>query len=140
VTTSAGTAALGVMSPYSFGNFDDDDPEIDGRAFADARCVLRSSTDKQTDLLIPALGLVPGAIFDSHFSQMNRLQRLKAGIEEFPQYVGIGIDENTGVHIVHGDECRVYGANQVFVVKSDGTQTQALPFNSGESFTLSQFR
>ena len=65
--------------------------------------------------LMEGLGLWPEAIVDQHFLQKGRFNRLALAVLEFPNLVGIGIDEETAV-IVHGREFDVIGSGNVTVV------------------------
>lgn len=138
-TTSAGTAALGGLAPYSYGGMDDDDPEIDARAQASAVCHLESSTTERTDLLLPGLNIFPRVIFDSHFTERDRMGRLFAGVIAFPKFVGVGVDENTGIQVSNGDVGRVFGTGKAHILKSYGGNVEVIPFSNGETFALSAF-
>ena len=52
-----------------------------------------ASTIKRVD---PGLNLIPETIFDSHFTKHSRLKRLKKSLVDLTNYLGYGIDENTG--------------------------------------------
>jgi cyanophycinase len=69
----------------------------------------------------PGLDLLPGTMIDTHFSQRGRFGRLLTAVAHYPQDIGIGIDENTGV-VVDGDEFSVIGENTVSIVDA-GTIT-----------------
>lgn len=58
----------------------------------------RTVVGKQTvSDVVGAMGVIPGHLFDSHFSDRGRLSRLKAVIDNEPQLTGVGIDENTSL-------------------------------------------
>ena len=61
------------------------------------------------------LGLWPETIVDQHFLQKGRFNRLTLAVLDYPQLVGIGIDEVTAV-IVRGKEFEVIGDGNVTVV------------------------
>ncbi len=61
------------------------------------------------------LGLWPSVIVDQHFLKLRRTDRLKRAIAEYPEYLGVGIDESTAV-IVSGNTFEVVGDSSVFVV------------------------
>lgn len=63
------------------------------------------------------LDLLPDAIVDQHFTERNRLPRLRLAIEEHPECFGIGIDEGTAV-LVRG---------RTMLVVGEGSATLALP-------------
>jgi cyanophycinase len=61
------------------------------------------------------LGFAPHLIVDQHFSQRQRLGRLRTAVAQHPDLLGIGIDEDTAV-VVRGDVCEVIGSGSVTVV------------------------
>ncbi len=60
------------------------------------------------------LGLINSAIIDQHFVKRSRHNRLLSAVIEFPELLGIGIDESTAI-IVKGEHATVTGASQVLV-------------------------
>jgi len=67
------------------------------------------------------LQFLPGTIIDQHFSQRKRQGRLIKAIEKYPDRIGIGIDESTGL-IVNKEESRVVGDGEVYLVNSESIQ------------------
>jgi cyanophycinase len=63
------------------------------------------------------LGLIQGVIVDQHFLRRSRHNRLLSAVMEFPDHVGIGIDEATAVLVI-GKKCEVIGGSQVLVIKN----------------------
>ena len=61
------------------------------------------------------LGLLPGVIADASFVAKKRFNRLTAAVLDHPTYVGLGIDEGTGV-VVTGTSLRVVGDGSVVVI------------------------
>jgi cyanophycinase len=61
------------------------------------------------------LDLLPDAIIDQHFTERNRLPRLRLAIEEHPECFGIGIDEGTSV-LVRGRTLQVVGQGSATLV------------------------
>ena len=47
--------------------------------------------------LATGMGLLPGTVIDSHFSERGRIGRLLAAVAQRPQALGIGIDENAAI-------------------------------------------
>lgn len=45
--------------------------------------------------VIDAMAIIPGYLFDSHFSDRGRLSRLRLIIDKEPELTGVGIDEDT---------------------------------------------
>jgi cyanophycinase len=62
------------------------------------------------------LGLIDSIIVDQHFRERNRLFRLATAISINPNKIGIGIDENTALHIINGESATVYGSNSVTII------------------------
>jgi cyanophycinase len=64
-------------------------------------------------------GLIDGAIVDQHFSQRGRYARLLGLLEDRPQLLGLGIDEDTSL-IVQGNHLRVMGNARATVILFGG--------------------
>lgn len=62
------------------------------------------------------LGLVKNVIIDQHFLKRSRYNRLLTALIEFPDHIGIGIDESTAI-IVRDKIIEVVGESEVIVVK-----------------------
>lgn len=54
-------------------------------------------------------------IIDSHFIRRGRFGRLAEAVAKFPKLVGIGLAEDTGLIIKHGDTFEVIGSGMVIV-------------------------
>lgn len=71
--------------------------------------------------LSPGLGLAPGFLIDTHFSERKREPRLKAGLETLwksqKRLVGIGIDEKAWVVIRDGKIIESTGKHHLFLPK-----------------------
>ena len=120
--TSAGAAAL-TETTMAGGEVDDDGNEIEM-------------------YIGPGLGLLSfGALIDTHFAQRRRLHRLFVAIAGYPQLLGLGIDEDTGL-VVHGHVGEVVGKGGVTFV--DGRDTvrfdNASQVKKGGELTLSHLR
>lgn len=61
------------------------------------------------------LGLLPGCIVDQHFLRRQRQNRLLSLIEEHPDHLGFGIDEETAL-LVSGTTAKVIGNRRVMVI------------------------
>ncbi|HUQ82862.1 MAG TPA: cyanophycinase [Gemmatimonadaceae bacterium] len=90
----------------------------------------------------PGLGLLCyGTLIDTHFAQRRRLHRLFVAIAGYPQLLGLGIDEDTGL-VVHGNVGEVVGKGGVTFV--DGRDTvrfdNASQVKKGGELTLSHLR
>ncbi len=86
-----------------------------GAAIASTNMISGGMIDPQ---FCDGLGLVPGAIIDQHFSTRHRYQRLTHAIQTYPDRIGMGIDESTGVFITK-DHSRVVGDGSVVILQSD---------------------
>ncbi|MCC6753742.1 MAG: cyanophycinase [Saprospiraceae bacterium] len=54
-------------------------------------------------------------IIDSHFIQRGRFGRLAEAVARFPDYLGIGLAEDTGLVIRQGNHCEVIGSGMVIL-------------------------
>jgi cyanophycinase len=120
--TSAGAAAL-TETTMAGGEVDEDGNEVEM-------------------YIGPGLGLLCfGTLIDTHFAQRRRLHRLFVAIAGYPQLLGLGIDEDTGL-IVRGNVGEVVGKGGVTFV--DGRDTvrfdNASQVKKGGELTLSHLR
>jgi len=61
------------------------------------------------------LGLIPELIIDTHFIQRGRFGRQSEAVAKFPNLIGIGLAEDTGMIIKNGNDCTVIGSGMVIV-------------------------
>jgi len=61
------------------------------------------------------LGLIPELTVDTHFIQRGRFGRLAEAVSKFPNLLGIGLAEDTGLIIKNGKEFSVIGSGMVIV-------------------------
>ncbi|TYA55208.1 cyanophycinase [Formosa maritima] len=61
------------------------------------------------------LGLIPELIIDTHFIQRGRFGRVSEAVAKFPDLIGFGLAEDTGMIIKNGNECTVIGSGMVIV-------------------------
>lgn len=89
----------------------------------------------------PGLGLISyPAIIDTHFSQRRRLYRLFVALAEYPDLLGLGIDEDTAM-VVRGEIADVTGSGGVtFVDGRDVSYSNAGSRRDGTPLTLSAVR
>jgi cyanophycinase len=59
------------------------------------------------------LGLMKQVIFDSHFIRRGRFGRLAEAVALYPDKLGIGLGEDTGVIIREGNICEIIGSGMV---------------------------
>ena len=65
------------------------------------------------------LGMISSIIIDQHFVRRSRYNRLISAIIEYPEMVGIGIDESTAI-LIKGSRIEVVGESQVIVLTNPG--------------------
>jgi cyanophycinase len=88
------------------------------------------------------LGFVHGVIVDQHFSQRRRLARLLAVVRQYPQLIGVGIDEDTALLIEADTAIEVIGAGGVTIAQPAAVESappkllQVLP--AGERHALAE--
>lgn len=61
------------------------------------------------------MGFTPNLIIDSHFIQRGRFGRLTEAVAKFPDLIGIGLAEDTGLIIRNNDEFQVIGSGMVII-------------------------
>jgi cyanophycinase len=62
------------------------------------------------------LGLIPGMVIDTHFVRRGRFGRLAEAVATYPNLIGVGLAEDTGLVISHNDEFRIIGSGMVIVM------------------------
>jgi cyanophycinase len=89
----------------------------------------------------PGLGLLGfHAIVDTHFSQRRRLHRLFVAIADYPELMGLGIDEDTAF-CVEGETATVSGAGGVTFVDASGVRfNNSADVERGRQLTISALR
>ena len=89
----------------------------------------------------PGLGLLRHqALIDTHFSQRRRLYRLFVALAEYPELMGLGLDEDTAM-VVTGDTGRVVGTGGVtFVDGRPVSYSNATELRNGKPLTISAMR
>jgi cyanophycinase len=83
-----------------------------------ASYLARATPIGNTEIMAPGyerggLGFITGVAIDQHFSQRDRHPDLKALVTQYPQLLGIGIDEATAIEVT-GSRATVLGAGRVF--------------------------
>jgi len=61
------------------------------------------------------LSLIPELMIDTHFIQRGRFGRVSEAVAKFPNLLGIGLAEDTGMIIKNGNECTVIGSGMVII-------------------------
>jgi cyanophycinase len=101
--TSAGAAAMSATMIYN-------------GAAADA---LRKGAVKMSS----GLAFVHGIVIDSHFLERGRFTRLMEVGATNPEYIGVGLGEDAGVIVHHGQILEAIGPGHVIVVDSRGLKS-----------------
>jgi cyanophycinase len=68
------------------------------------------------------LDFVPSLIIDSHFIMRGRFGRLAEALAQFPQKIGVGLAEDTGVIIKNRNECKVIGSGMAILFDPSDVQ------------------
>jgi cyanophycinase len=66
--------------------------------------------------MAPGLGFVKNVVIDQHFAERGRIGRLVGAIAHNPKFLGIGIDEDTGIVVSEDQTFRVIGNGGVYVL------------------------
>src|SRR5436305_2993639 len=86
--------------------------------------------------LSPGMGFIGGVLIDQHFEERGRLRRLLLAVAQYPQEIGLGIDENTAV-ICYDQEFEVLGQGSVTVIDAGGmTYTNLESLGKDDILTL----
>jgi cyanophycinase len=75
----------------------------------------------------PGLGLLPGVLLDQHFAERGRYPRLMHAVLAQPTLLGVGLSEETGLIIRHGQPAEVFGEEAVVVVDATHVTHNNLP-------------
>ncbi len=79
---------------------------------------------------------LPGVAIDQHFTQRNRFADLARLKKQYPQFLGIGLDEATAI-VVKGHHAQVIGKNRVcFYPEVPKDDKDFISVASGEGFDL----
>lgn len=79
------------------------------------------------------LSFLKGVAIDQHLTQRGRLKDLRAVVRRFPQLLGIGLDESTGI-LVKKSKAQVLGENAVFFL--DATSDKESRLEEGQIYDL----
>jgi cyanophycinase len=85
-------------------------------------------------------GLLPDVVIDQHFENRHRLPRLLGILDQHPEYLGLGIDEETAV-VLHSGQATVLGnANVRLCLPGAGKDAgQVRVLKPGEQIDLGPF-
>jgi len=87
---------------------------------------------------VAGFGLVWDVIIDQHFSQRGRMGRLLSAFAANPGLVGIGLDEDTAVHIKPDGTFEVLGSNMVTIVDGREVLSDYFDREDGEVLTVTK--
>jgi cyanophycinase len=84
-------------------------------------------------------GYLPGVAVDQHFIARKRFNDLNSLIKQYPQYLGLGIDEATAV-VVAGSTAKVLGRSKVNVLDAskDPKNPAVTELTAGDVFDLKE--
>jgi len=86
-------------------------------------------------------GFVDGVIFDSHFLERGRFTRLMEVGATNPEFIGVGLGEDAGVIVHHGQIMEAIGPNHVIVVdSSELASSNVAEASSGEPVAVENVR
>ncbi len=82
-------------------------------------------------------GYLPGVAVDQHFIARKRFNDLNGLIKQYPQYLGVGIDEATAF-VVSGSTAKIMGKSKVsvFDASKDPKNPAVTELKAGDSFDL----
>lgn len=63
--------------------------------------------------IVKGMGFLDQLIIDSHFIQRGRFGRLAEAVARYPNLLGLGLAEDTGLIIRKGNDCQVIGSGMV---------------------------
>ncbi len=61
-------------------------------------------------------GFIQHIYIDTHFAERGRFGRLAHAVAHDPEYIGIGLSEETGIIIKEGDQVEVFGTGVVTII------------------------
>ena len=83
------------------------------------------------------IGLIPELIVDTHFIRRGRFGRQSEAVAKYPNLIGIGLAEDTGMIIKNGSDCTVIGSGMVIIFDgSKLTHNNEKILNEGTPMTM----
>ena len=87
------------------------------------------------------LNLIPDVIIDTHFIQRGRFGRISEAVAKFPNLIGIGFAEDTGMIIKNGEDCTVIGSGMAIVFDgNDLTHNNEKILKQGTPMTMTNLK
>jgi cyanophycinase len=93
--TSAGAAVLGELAITGEGDF--------------------TRIGEKLTQVNPGFSLAKGMVFDQHFIERSRQNRLLSIVLAAPELIGVGIDSSTGIRLLENGKMEVYGRGWVVI-------------------------
>lgn len=96
---------------------------------------------KGTVFMVKGMGFIPDLIIDSHFIRRGRFGRLTEAVAKFPNTVGVGLAEDTGLIIRKKKEFEVIGSGMAIVFDArEVTHNNQHILDEGTPMTLVDLR
>ncbi|APG59053.1 cyanophycinase [Christiangramia salexigens] len=87
------------------------------------------------------MGFLPHVIIDSHFIRRGRFGRLAEAVAKFPNLVGIGLAENTGLVIKDCNTVEIVGSGMVIIFDPSELEFNTEKYiNNGELMSLTNLK
>lgn len=96
---------------------------------------------KGTVFMKKGMGFIPSLIIDSHFIRRGRFGRLTEAVAKFPDLVGVGLAEDTGLIIRNDKEFQVIGSGMAIVFDArTSTHNNQRILEEGTPMTLTDLK
>jgi cyanophycinase len=89
-----------------------------------SKTMIRHGTSRDA-VMDAGFGLLQQAVVDQHFTERARHTRLLGALREYPEKIGLGVDEQTAL-IIRANKVRVLGQNRATVIVPAQNKTMSL--------------
>lgn len=87
------------------------------------------------------LGFIPHLIIDSHFIRRGRFGRLAEAVVRYPQFLGVGLAEDTGLIVTNSNEFEIIGSRMVVIFDPNAlTYNNEPEKKNGEEITVTNLK
>ena len=87
------------------------------------------------------MSFIPGLIIDSHFIRRGRFGRMAESVATYPQLLGVGLAEDTGLIIKNGKTIEVIGSGMVIIFDPRKMTHNNLPYiENGGNLSIANMR
>lgn len=87
------------------------------------------------------LGFIPKLIIDSHFIRRGRFGRLAEAVTRFPEFIGVGLSEDTGLVVKNCNTFDVIGSGMVIIFDADSlTYNNEPELQTGNPMTIANLK